>query len=64
MGPVLRRNLVDSVAEAIWQSESMRATGKPRREKWNDLSLEEKERLRWPARAAVRVMRAHNTGDY
>lgn len=45
---------IDRMAEAMWQDDAARATGKPRRIKWTEENPEEREK--WTRRATAATL--------
>lgn len=54
---------VEDVAEVLWQSEYVRATGKRRSIPWSEVSDETKEQYRFCARAAHAALSTSKLGD-
>ena len=53
-----RETVIEAMARAIWESESMRATGKPRRVDWSDASPQDQMRCRASATTALNALLA------
>lgn len=49
-------NLIETLAERLWQAESLRATDKPRRIPWSEVGEKEKEHWRVYARVSVSTL--------
>lgn len=49
--------MVERVARALWNAESVRATDRPRRSEWADESEKTQESWRYMARAAIEALR-------
>lgn len=50
-------DMVERIAEALWQSESLRASDRLRRTVWDDLLEQDRAKWRGLARAAIAAMR-------
>lgn len=48
--------MIEHVAEALWQSDSLRAMGRPRLVAWSDVAEKDKETFRISARAAIEAL--------
>ena len=59
-----REELIDAGAEAGWQDEAMRATGKPRFEEWREQSDATREKWRGAAEAILLCFEAHAGGIF
>lgn len=51
-----REDVVERIAEACWQEDAIRATGKPRRVEWGECQPAERAKWRLMARAAINAM--------
>lgn len=49
--------MIERVAEALWQEESLRALGRRRSVSWSEVDRKDQERWRGFARAAIAAMR-------